>query len=134
MKIILYPFITFLLITHNNGQEIEGVCSKCDCKDSVIDCRNSKLEASFPPEAWKDITGNTTYTEAKLDNNQIGHVTRFPTLPLTRLSLRNNVIVKIDDQAFKNLTSLVYLDLAKNQLTTKLLSPRVFEVSFEYCQ
>lgn len=129
MKKFLCFFIALLLIAQNDGQEITSVCSICDCKDSVVDCRNSKLEASFVPEAWKEIAENLTFKEAKLDNNRIGHVTRFPTLPFTRLSLRNNVIVKIDEMAFKNLTSLVYLDLSRNELTSDNLLPNVFEVS-----
>lgn len=126
---LLLVILTF--IKSYQGQEVQKICSICDCVNSVIDCRDAKLNASFPREAWKEIVDqNITYEEAKFDNNHIGHVTQFPTLALTKLSLRKNVIIKIDDKAFKNLTSLTYLDLSHNELTTENLQPNVFDVSY----
>ena len=128
MNRFLLFFVILTVIKSYQGQKI---CSICDCADSIIDCRNAKLENILPAESWKEIIEqNVTYEEAKFDNNHIGHVTRFPTIPLSKLSLRNNVIVTIDDKSFKNLTSLTYLDLSHNELTTENLGPNVFEVSY----
>lgn len=105
----------------------KAICDVCNCSEQEINCRNLKLNQSFPSEAWRNVT-NSQFSEAYFDSNYIGHVTAFPSLSLVKLSYKNNRLIKIDDRAFKALTKLEELDLSMNELTSINLLPAVFEV------
>lgn len=124
----VFGLLLFKQIVNAVEDRPQDVCDICLCTNQTIDCRNVKLQASLDASSWAKITNGSEYREARFDNNNIGHVTEFPTLPLTRLSLRCNRIVKIDDMAFRNLTQLEELNLSGNELTTDNLTPKVFQV------
>ncbi|KAL0281115.1 UNVERIFIED_CONTAM: hypothetical protein PYX00_002211 [Menopon gallinae] len=131
-----YSFIILFLATalcrgsNRNGVK---VCTICRCHQSVVDCSRLDLDSSFEASAWDDIASpNSTWREIDLSNNRIGSVTVFPKLPITKLSLRNNIIVQIADLAFKNLTHLIDLDLGDNQLTSAKLNEDIFQGPFSY--
>lgn len=54
-------------------------------------------------------------------------VNQFPILAIKVLHLHRNKISKIEKGAFYNLTLLEELDLSSNALTTKALTPDIFE-------
>lgn len=124
-----WPLFCFLLISSSRrviGLDPYSVCHVCSCSEQIINCRNLNLNNTFDQNAWTNLSN---YLEIYFGNNRIGHVTKMPALhQLVKLSYRNNRIVKIDDRAFKNLTSLKELDLSMNELTSSNLLPAVFEV------
>lgn len=102
------------------------LCNKCVCKeDDQLDCSSLGLEDHFTDEEWN----GTTKTLVSLDSNNIIHLKAFPKLPITKLSLTHNAIVKIDPACFKELENLTELDLSHNHLTSEQLLPSIFQVS-----
>lgn len=82
----------------------------------------------FTIDEWKTLNTNETGVDiVRFDNNGIAAVTAFPSLPIRYLSFRHNLISRIEQQSFKNLTRLEHLDLSYNRLTSEVLMPEVFK-------
>lgn len=100
-----------------------GVCSVCECNSKILNCSNRNISI-VPP-----LKGLTNATTISLDTNMLTHVPVFPELSAKILSLAHNEITDIDDSAFKNMASLVALDLSFNLISTDKFLPNIFRVS-----
>ncbi|XP_063218736.1 uncharacterized protein LOC134528998 [Bacillus rossius redtenbacheri] len=111
--------------------DARAVCERCVCSNEILDCSNRTLEAHLSASDWTEaMRTSPAISTARFDFNQIVHVTPFPALPLTSLSLSHNSIVRVDKFAFQNLTNLTELDLSYNQLTSDQLTADVFKGTY----
>ncbi|XP_046662575.1 leucine-rich repeat neuronal protein 1-like isoform X2 [Homalodisca vitripennis] len=99
------------------------LCHKCICDNEHLDCSFIALEDHFNDSDW----AGSTHTIISFDHNNIIHLKAFPKLPVTKLSITHNMIVKIDPACFKELENLTELDLGHNHLTSEQLVPAVFQ-------
>jgi len=99
------------------------LCQKCICNGDVMNCNYLSLENHFDNSEWNE----TSQKVVLLDHNNIIHLKPFPSLPLTKLSLSHNQIVRIDPACFKELENLTELDLSHNLLTSEQLTPDIFQ-------
>lgn len=62
-------------------------------------------------------------------NNSIANVTQLPHVPGSRIaiSFKTNQIVEIEDDAFRNIDRLVYLDLSNNFISGEVLRSEIFQ-------
>lgn len=119
---VLRTFCVFLAFA---SPSVADLCSKCACKNELLDCSFLSLEHHFSDDEWN----GTKQTFVSFNDNNIIHLKAFPKLPITKLSLTHNKIVKIDPACFKELQNITELDLSHNQLTSEQLTPSVFQVS-----
>lgn len=105
----------------------DEICIECECSGEtprIIDCTDRNLEAIPNATTWPQ----NVEIEARFEHNSLVHLKPLGPIPgLERLSLSHNRITLIDDMAFENLTSLTFLDLSNNQLTSDVLRPHVFK-------
>ncbi|XP_048482960.1 insulin-like growth factor-binding protein complex acid labile subunit [Plutella xylostella] len=66
-------------------------------------------------------------------NNSLTRVTQLPAAPGARVavSFKNNTIRDVDDDAFRNMPNLVYLDLSNNAITGEVLRGEIFQGPYQ---
>ncbi|XP_050670751.1 chondroadherin-like [Leptidea sinapis] len=66
-------------------------------------------------------------------NNSISNVTQLAPVPGNRIaiSFKSNKIVEIEDDAFRNLDHMVYLDLSNNYISGEVLRSEIFQGSYK---
>jgi Leucine-rich repeat (LRR) protein len=114
-----------LMLVFTPLTQADPICNHCKCNGTTIDCRSHEL--NHHPDA-SDWPTDMVVTDVLMDENNLVHVTPFPPMAVLRLSYRQNSIVRIDDQAFKNIPNVTELDLSNNEITSDNLNANVFQV------
>uniref|UniRef100_A0A6M2DWJ4 Putative leucine-rich repeat neuronal protein 3 n=1 Tax=Xenopsylla cheopis TaxID=163159 RepID=A0A6M2DWJ4_XENCH len=135
---ICKKIVLILAIIHSSYSEdaeneskpkIKDICNICSCNNisGVLDCKDRNVASIFSDEEWKKLADSkTNISEVNFEGNDITHLLPFPALDIMILNLRQNKILKIEKEAFKNLENLTELDLSSNRLTSKLFIPEIF--------
>jgi len=118
-----------LLLVCTALTQADPVCVSCTCTDTTIDCSSRNLKSHPIAAEWP--TGKVI-TDLLMDNNYLVHVTQYPRMTVFRLSLHHCSIVRIDNEAFKNLQNLTELDLSYNDITSANLDAAVFQVKTSF--
>jgi hypothetical protein len=130
-----WTVLLVLMLVFTPLTQADPVCNHCTCNGTTIDC--SSRDMTHHPNA-SDWPADRVVTDVLMDKNILVHVTPFPPMAVLRLSYSHNSIVRIDDQAFKNIPNLTELDLSNNEITSDNLNANVFQVKlpsldeFEY--
>lgn len=133
-KIVLI-FITNLIISKINGQEI--ICTTCNCdqETKTINCTYKTLNALFTIDDWNELknqSANFTYEIIDLSHNSIINLTHFPALPNIKvLNLSYNDIAHIDPLALFELYGLKELDLSHNKIISSVFKQDIFKRKYD---
>jgi len=130
-RLFVKLFTGFLLISwasaSNHVPKIE-VChpKPCNCdKGTEIDCDNKELgTVAITPLVESDRVTVLSMRANKITEIKRQQIMMGKTARLTRLTLSNNMINQIEDNAFESAPSLDYLDLKNNMITA--LTVRTF--------
>ncbi|XP_026750455.2 chondroadherin-like [Galleria mellonella] len=127
--------ILCVLISTSYGREGNKENPVCDI--SIRDTDNLTLNCSR-----KDITTIPTSWPAEINNieqagdvlitffyNNIVNVTQLPEVPGNKIAiiLKSNKISEIENDAFRNIHGMVYLDLSNNSITGEVLRSEIFQ-------
>jgi hypothetical protein len=115
------------------GLNICGPETDCFCDDItpyLISCNEIGLKKLFTADDWKETIEKQNISnidlDVRFDSNYLEEIPIFPPLQIVSLSFQNNRLNKIEDYAFRELDSLVSLDLSQNEFTAKDLPEFVF--------
>ncbi|CAH2106553.1 unnamed protein product [Euphydryas editha] len=101
-----------------------------DVNNLTLNCsrRNIDRIPAWPEEIHK-IAGKDACVLITFFNNSITNVTELGTVPGNKIaiSFKSNRIKEIEDDAFKNIHRLVYLDLSSNRLSGDVLRSEIFQ-------
>ncbi|XP_060809017.1 leucine-rich repeat neuronal protein 3 [Amyelois transitella] len=103
-----------------------GICRKCKCEDTKIDCNEQGLTTFFSSSDWASLAPLKP-THVDLSDNSFVNVTAMAELPVQMLNLSRCNIEFIAYSSFRDLQQMVVLDLSHNKLTYEKLSPHAFE-------
>uniref|UniRef100_U5EN60 Putative integral to membrane n=1 Tax=Corethrella appendiculata TaxID=1370023 RepID=U5EN60_9DIPT len=109
------------------------LCTSCDCnsKSKTFDCSNRHLQKLFTLKDWLSLNESGIAVDIMiLSGNGIDNLTQFPPLDVKKLDLSYNNIDTIENNAFQDLKSLEELNLSNNKLSSKSLTPTVFQGRF----
>lgn len=114
-----------LLLVCTALTQANPVCDHCTCFGTTVNCSFHTLD--LHPNALEWPT-DMEVTDLLMDNNDLVHVTQYPTMAVHYLSLSHNRIVHIESDAFLYLQNLTELDLSHNDITGDNLNAAVFTV------
>uniref|UniRef100_A0A2M4AAE4 Putative leucine-rich repeat-containing protein 24 n=1 Tax=Anopheles triannulatus TaxID=58253 RepID=A0A2M4AAE4_9DIPT len=129
-SLVLLMCLVLLLLSPVLGSEESDFtkhCSNCKCSwksgRKSADCTNQRL-----PDVPRDLSNELQILD--LSHNQIDELRSLTfvgahQMNLQKLYLHNNAMKRVDRDAFRNLTILIELDLANNNLTE--LQPGTFD-------
>ncbi|XP_068631588.1 chondroadherin-like [Battus philenor] len=120
------------------ASRVYGEVNDTACDVSVQDLNNLTLNCSRRgilnvPQSWPEQLDNIASQESHVlvtfFNNSITHVSQLPKIPGNRIaiSFKSNAIVDIEDDAFRNIDRLVYLDLSNNRISGEVLRSEIFQ-------
>ncbi|KAM3964551.1 osteomodulin [Aphomia sociella] len=115
----------------------EGDTKKSDCDISIRDVNNltlncSRREVDAVPTRWPEQLNSVKEVGDVLITffyNNITTVTQLPSVPGNKIAItfKSNNIYDIEDDAFRNIQRMVYLDLSKNVITGDVLRSEIFQ-------
>ncbi|CAH2037730.1 unnamed protein product, partial [Iphiclides podalirius] len=111
---------------------------KAPCEVTVQDVNNLTLNCSrrgieSVPQDWPEkidaVPDKDGHVLLTFFNNSITNVTQLPRIPGNRvaISFKSNAIIEIEDDAFRNVQRLVYLDLSNNRISGEVLRTEIFQ-------
>ncbi|XP_053621887.1 leucine-rich repeat neuronal protein 3-like [Plodia interpunctella] len=103
-----------------------GICRKCRCVDTKVDCNEEGLTTFFSSADWAALK-DFKPTHVDLSDNSFPNITAMAELPVQVLNLSRCNIELIAFGSFRDLQEMVVLDLSHNKLTYEKLSPHSFE-------
>ncbi|CAG5031854.1 unnamed protein product [Parnassius apollo] len=91
--------------------------------------RNIETVPNKWPEQIDNIANEGGHVLITFFNNSISTVTQLPEIPGNRIaiSFKSNAIIEIEDDAFRNIQRLVYLDLSNNRISGEVLRSEIFQ-------
>uniref|UniRef100_A0A1B0GJL0 LRRCT domain-containing protein n=1 Tax=Lutzomyia longipalpis TaxID=7200 RepID=A0A1B0GJL0_LUTLO len=109
------------------------ICSSCICDDKakLLDCSERSFRDMLNEDDWKPLNKSFTLRTVHFTRNDLTKIPAFPELPIEELDLSHNEISTIEKKAFKELRSLIYLDLSHNRLDSNAIHPDVFEGHYD---
>lgn len=129
--------ITIVLVSSNRAGA-DAPSAPCDI--SVEDTSNLTLNCSrrdiVKIPNWPEQINNISkdgHVLVTFFNNSITNITQLSSIPGNRIaiSFKSNRIIEIEDDAFRNIPRLVYLDLSNNKISGQVLRSEIFQGPYE---
>ncbi|XP_075973353.1 tsukushi-like isoform X2 [Anticarsia gemmatalis] len=127
--------ILCVLVSSSRAQEPDAESAPCDI--TIHDPNNLTLNCSRRnideiPDKWPEQINNLDKDGDVLItffNNTISNVSQLPAVLGRRvaISFKSNEVVDIEDDAFRKIEGLVYLDLSNNYITGEVLRSEIFQ-------
>lgn len=130
--------ILSVLVSASHAQD-EVKNGQCDIfiqdgNNLTLNCSRRNIE-SIPawPEKINKLTDKGGNVLITFFNNSITNVTQLDRVPGSKvaISFKSNKITQIEDDAFKNINHLVYLDLSNNRLAGDVLRSEIFQGTYK---
>ncbi|KAM3955508.1 toll-like receptor 1 [Aphomia sociella] len=118
--------VTTTLEPINNIVLESGICRKCRCEDTKVDCTDQGLTNYFQKGEWEALK-DLKPTHVDMSENTFVNITMMAELPIKVLNLSRCGVEFIEFSSFMGLVEMHTLDLSHNKLTYEKLSPHAFE-------
>ncbi|XP_072932110.1 uncharacterized protein [Epargyreus clarus] len=132
---VLVLLCVLISTSHAQSHAKTGPCDVTidDVNNLTLNCSRRDID-KIPnwPEQVNNISNKDGHVLITFFSNDIRNVTQLQSVPGTRvaISFKSNRIVEIEDDAFRNIERLVYLDLSNNLISGEVLRSEIFQGTY----